>query len=141
MDIKRLIRVGTVSNVNAAEGTVRVAFAAQDDMVTYELPVITRGSKNNKDYWLPDVDEQVLCLFLPNVSGRGVCEGFVLGTFYSSVDAPVENSGDVHAVKYGDGTIIKHDRSTGKLTINATGDIDIIAGGKITINGQTIYLN
>lgn len=141
MDIKRLIRVGTVSSVNAAAGTVRVAFAAQDDMVTYELPVITRGSKNNKDYWLPDVDEQVLCLFLPNTSGRGVCDGFVLGTFYSSVDAPVENSGDVHAVKYGDGTIIKHDRSTGKLTINATGDIDIIAGGKITINGQAIYLN
>lgn len=141
MDIKRLIRVGTVSSVNAAAGTVRVAFAAQDDMVTYELPVITRGSKNNKDYWLPDVDEQVLCLFLPNTSGRGVCDGFVLGTFYSSVDAPVENSGDVHAVKYGDGTIIKHDRSTGKLTISATGDIDIIAGGKVTINGQTIYLN
>lgn len=141
MDIKKLIRVGTVSSVNAAAGTVRVAFAAQDDMVTYELPVITRGSKNNKDYWLPDVDEQVLCLFLPNTSGRGVCDGFVLGTFYSSVDAPVENSGDVHAVKYGDGTIIKHDRSTGKLTINAAGDIDIIAGGKITINGQTIYLN
>ena len=141
MDIKRLIRVGTVSSINAAAGTVRVAFAAQDDMVTYELPVITRGSKNNKDYWLPDVDEQVLCLFLPNTSGRGVCDGFVLGTFYSSVDAPVENSGDVHAVKYGDGTIIKHDRSTGKLTINATGDIDITAGGKITINGQTIYLN
>lgn len=141
MDIKKLIRVGTVSTVNAAAGTVRVAFAAQDEMVTYELPVLTRGSKSNKDYWLPDVDEQVLCIFLPNVSGRGVCEGFVLGTFYSSVDAPVENSGDVHAVKYGDGTIIKHDRSTGKLTINATGDIDIIAGGKITINGQTIYLN
>lgn len=141
MDIKRLIRVGTVSSVNAAAGTVRVAFAAQDDMVTYELPVITRGSKNNKDYWLPDVDEQVLCLFLSNTSGRGVCDGFVLGTFYSSVDAPVENSGDVHAVKYSDGTIIKHDRSTGKLTINATGDIDIIAGGKITINGTTINLN
>lgn len=141
MDIKRLIRVGTVSSVNAAAGTVRVAFAAQDEMVTYELPVLTRGSKNNKDYWLPDVDEQVLCLFLPNVSGRGVCEGFVLGTFYSSVDAPVENSGDVHAVKYGDGTIIKHDRSTGKLIINATGDIDIIAGGKVTINGTTIKLN
>ena len=141
MDIKKLIRVGTVSSVNAAAGSVRVAFAAQDDMVTYELPVITRGSKNNKDYWLPDVDEQVLCLFLPNTSGRGVCDGFVLGTFYSSVDAPVESNGDVHAVKYGDGTIIKHDRSTGKLTINATGDIDIIAGGNVTINGQTINLN
>lgn len=141
MDIKRLIRVGTVSSVNAVAGTVRVAFSAQDDMVTYELPVVTRGSKSNKDYWLPDVDEQVLCLFLPNVSGRGVCEGFVLGTFYSSVDAPVESSVDVHAFKFGDGSVVKHDRSTGKLTINATGDIEIIAGGKVTINGTTINLN
>lgn len=141
MDIKKLIRVGTVSSVNPAAGTVRVAFAAQDDMVTYELPVITRGSKNNKDYWLPDVDEQVLCLFLPNVSGRGVCDGFVIGTFYSTVDAPVEGSVDVHSFKFGDGSVIKHDRRTGKLTINATGDIDIIAGGNVTINGQTINLN
>ena len=141
MDIKRLIRVGTVSSVNAAAGTVRVAFAAQDKMVTYELPVLTRGSKNNKDYWLPDVDEQVLCLFLPNVSGRGVCEGFVLGTFYSSVDAPVEGSVDVHAFKFGDGSAIKHDRNSGKLTINVKGDIDIIAGGKVTVNGTTINLN
>ena len=141
MDIKRLIRVGTVSSIDAAAGTVRVAFAVQDDMVTYELPVITRGSKNNKDYWLPDVDEQVLCLFLPNVSGRGVCEGFVLGTFFSSIDAPEESSVDVHAFKFGDGSVIKHDRSTGKLTINVKGDIDIIADGKVTVNGQTIYLN
>lgn len=141
MDIKKLIRVGTVSSVNAAAGTVRVAFAAQDDMVTYELPVITRGSKNNKDYWLPDVDEQVLCLFLPNTSGRGVCDGFVLGTFYSSIDGAGGKQRRCTCDKYGDGTIIKHDRSTGKLTINATGDLDIIAGGKITINGQTIYLN
>lgn len=141
MDIKSLIRIGTVSSVNAINGSVRVAFSTQDDMVTYELPVITRGSKENKDYWLPDVDEQVLCLFLPNVSGRGVCEGFVLGTFFSTVDAPVESSSDIHAFKYGDGSVIKHDRKTGKLTINATGDIDIIAGGKITINGTTINLN
>lgn len=141
MDIKKLIRIGTVSSVNATAGMVRVAFSAQDEMVTYELPVITRGSKGNKDYWLPDVDEQVLCIFLPNISGRGVCEGFVLGTFYSSVDAPAENSSDVHAFKYGDGSVIKHDRKTGKLTINATGDIDIIAGGNVTINGTTIKLN
>lgn len=141
MDTKNLIRIGAVSSVDPVNGTVRVTFSTLDNQVTYELPVITRGSKSNKDYWLPDVDEQVLCLFLPNVSGRGICEGFVLGTFYSSVDAPVESSVDVHAVKYGDGTVIRHDRSSGKLTINATGDIDIIAGGKITINGTTINLN
>lgn len=141
MDIKKLIRIGTVSSINVDKGTVRVAFVAQDNMVTYELPVITRGSKSNKDYWLPDIDEQVLCIFLPNISGRGVCEGFVLGTFYSSVDIPIEHSEDIHAVKFGDGSEIKHNRSTGKLTINVTGDIDIIAKGNVRINGKTINLN
>ena len=79
MNIKSLIRVGSVSSVNPANGTARVAFEANDDNVTYELPVLTRGSKANKDYWIPDIDEQVVCLFLPNTSGRGVCQGFILG--------------------------------------------------------------
>ena len=80
-------------------------------------------------------------LVLPNVSGRGVCEGFVLGTFYSNVDSPVEGGVDVHAFKFSDGSVIKHDRNSGKLTINVKGDIDIIAGGEVTVNGQKIYLN
>lgn len=81
MDIKRLIRVGTVSSVNAPAGTVRVAFAAQDEMVTYELPVITRGSKGNKDYWLPDVDEQVLCLFCQTSAGAACARALCWGRF------------------------------------------------------------
>lgn len=141
MDIKSLVRVGSVSSVNPANGTARVAFEANDDNVTYELPILTRGSKANKDYWIPDIDEQVVCLFLPNASGRGVCQGFILGTFYSSTDAPVENSQDVQAVKFSDGTEIRHDRVSGDLTIHAVGNISITAGGTITINGQMIYLN
>lgn len=141
MDIKSLIRVGSVSSVNPANGTARVALEVNDDNVTYELPVLTRGSKANKDYWIPDIDEQVVCLFLPNTSGRGVCQGFILGTFYSRTDAPVENSQDVQAIKFSDGTEIRHDRSSGDLTIHAAGNISIIADGDITVNGQMIYLN
>lgn len=141
MGTKQMIRIGNVSSINPSAGTVRVAFSDLDDQVTYELPVITRGSKSNKDYWMPDIDEQVLCLFLPNISGHGVCDGFVLGTFYSRVDAPVESSENVHAIKFADGTVIKHDRRTGNLSINATGSIDIVAGGSVTINGATISLN
>lgn len=141
MDINRLIRIGNVSAVNPAAGTARVAFNATDRQVSYELPVLTRGSMNNKDYWMPDINEQVLCMFLPNTSGHGVCDGFILGTFYSTVDAPEEASVDVHALKLSDGSIIKHDRKTGNLTIEVTGNIDIKAAGNITINGSTINLN
>ena len=78
---------------------------------------------------------------LPNKSGLGLNEGFILGSFFSAEDAPQERSADVRAVKFGDGTVIKHDRSTGNLTINATGDIDIIAGGTVTIKGATVNIN
>ena len=44
MDIKRLIRVGTVSSVNAAAGTVRVAFAAQDDLRYMLIGFVTGNS-------------------------------------------------------------------------------------------------
>lgn len=141
MDIKNIARVGVISSVDPANGTARVAFSANDDNVTYELPILTRGSIANKDYWIPDINEQVLCLFLPNPSGRGVCQGFILGTFYSTTDAPEESSAEVTAVKFADGSLVRHDRATGDLEIHASGNISITAAGTITVNGAAIYLN
>ena len=141
MDIKSLVRVGVVSSVNPANGTARVAFNALDSVVSYDLPIITRGSKADKDYWIPDIDEQVLCLMQPDYNGRGSCVGYIVGTFYSSVDSPAENNADVRAIKFSDGTVIKHDRATGDLSVNATGNINIKAAGTITINGAKIKLN
>lgn len=47
----------------------------------------------------------------------------------------------MRAVKFSDGTVVKHDRKTGNLTINATGDISIIAGGAVTIKGAVVKIN
>ncbi|WP_418599177.1 hypothetical protein [Phascolarctobacterium faecium] len=44
--------------------------------------IVNRGSLANKDYWIPDIDEQVLCLMMPNKSGLGLNEGFILGSFF-----------------------------------------------------------
>lgn len=139
--IKNIIRIGRVSSVDVNTNTARVAFSDKDDLVSGNLMIVNRGSMADKDYWIPDIDEQVLCLMLPNKSGLGLNEGFIIGSFFSAEDAPQERSADVRAVKFGDGTIIKHDRSTGNLTINATGDIDIIAGGTVTIKGATVNIN
>ena len=141
MDIKSLVRVGVVSSVNPANGTARVAFNALDSVVSYDLPIITRGSKADKDYWIPDIDEQVLCLMQPDYNGRGSCVGYIVGTFYSSVDSPAENNADVRAIKFSDGTVIKHDRATGDLDISVSGNININAKGNITVNGASINLN
>lgn len=139
--IKNIVRIGRVSSVDINTNTARVAFSDKDDLVSGNLMIVNRGSMVDKDYWIPDIDEQVLCLMMPNKSGQGLNEGFIMGSFFSTEDEPQENSADVRAVKFGDGTVVKHDRSTGNLTINATGDISIIAGGIVTIKGTTVNIN
>ena len=40
-----------------------------------------------------------------------------------------------------DGTRISYDRKKSLLTVNAVGDIRVIAGGDIDVDGAMIYLN
>lgn len=139
--IKNIIRIGRVSSIDVSTNTARVAFSDKDDLVSGNLMIVNRGSMVDKDYWIPDIDEQVLCLMMPNKSGQGLNEGFIIGSFFSAEDGLQERSADVRAIKFGDGTVIKHDRSTGNLTINATGDISIIAAGTLTIRGAVVNIN
>lgn len=139
--IKNIIRIGRVSSIDVSTNTARVAFSDKDDLVSGNLMIVNRGSMADKDYWMPDIDEQVLCLMLPNKSGQGLNEGFIIGSFFSKEDKPQERSAEVRAIKFGDGTVIKHDRSTGNLTINATGDISIVATGTLTIRGAVVNIN
>lgn len=139
--IKNIIRIGRVSSIDVNTNTARVAFSDKDDLVSDNLMIVNRGSMVDKDYWTPDIDEQVICLMQPNASGKGLNDGFILGSFFSAEDPPQESSANVRAVKFSDGTVVKHDRSTGNLTVNATGDISIVAGGTVTIKGATVEIN
>lgn len=75
MDLKNLIRVGTVSTVNAERGTVRVTFPDKDDSVSNELPVLRLGGT----FAMPHVGDNAVCLFL----GNGIRAGFYLGSYYT----------------------------------------------------------
>ena len=81
--IKNIIRIGRVSSIDVNTNTARVAFSDKDDLVSGNLMIVNRGSMVDKDYWIPDIDEQVLCLMLPNNSGQGLNEGFIIGSFFS----------------------------------------------------------
>lgn len=131
--VKNLIRLGVVSSKNPSNMTVRVVFDGKENLVSAELPVLNRGSQQVKDYWLPDVGEQVVCLFLPNSNGNGVNEGYVLGSHFSMRDAPVMTGDGIRRIDFGDGSYVEHDRSNGNLTIHAT--------GVVTITGAEIRLN
>lgn len=82
------IRIGVVSTVNAAAGTVRVAFPDLDNMVSGELPVLSIG----RLFAVPEPNDNAVCLLL----GDGLGAGFFLGSFYAE-SAPDTTAGAVLA--------------------------------------------
>ena len=56
----------------------RVVFEAHK-LISYELSVVQKQTLKNRDYWVPDVGEYVLCIFLPT----GNASGFTIGSLYS----------------------------------------------------------
>ena len=130
--LENLIYCGIVCEQNAAAGTVKVTREDKGDKVTGELFVLQRGTKETKDFWIPAIGDAVLCIQLPNFSGKGTGEGFVLGAFYSSVDAPVESSPEARSVHFADGSYVKSD---------GAGNMEIHAAGNLTITGATVNIN
>ena len=124
-----LIKIGEVSSINPSQGTARVLFDDDDSIVSFDLQVLQRNTFKNRDYAMPDVGEDVLCLFLPT----GTEEGFILGSVYAGEVSPGESTGDIRSVGFADGTRIAYDRSAGELTID-------IKGTKIVANGQNVNI-
>lgn len=129
--LKNVLRIGKVSAVDGQSCRARVTFGEQENLVSQWLPVLVMGSKETKGYWEPEVDTQVLCVFLPNTSGQGLKEGFIMGAFYSDVDTPVECDPDVRSVTFVDGSRVRYDH----------GNIKIVAKGDVIIEGRNIFLN
>lgn len=130
--LANIVRVGIVSSVGDEAGTARVVFDDRDDMVSYDMQVVQRQSLQNKDYVMPDVSEQVVCLFLPS----GVEQGFVLGSYYSTQESRPADTRDVRRVVFSDGTAIEYNRSTHVLTANVQGDVVVTTTGDITATAQ-----
>lgn len=105
-NLRDYIRVGEVSSIDPAKHTARVAFPDDDGAVSYDLPVLCRNSLENSDFAMPDVGEDVLCVFLPG----GAEDGFILGSFYAGEVTPPTVLPDQRMVIFQDGTIIRYDR-------------------------------
>lgn len=129
--LKNLVRVGKVSSVNGAACRARVTFPDKDDLVSDELPVIQIGANGTEGYWVPEVGTNVLCLFLPNPTGKGMASGFILGAYYTKAKAPAEKDETVRSIKFPDGSFVKYDNGT--ITINAASQI-ILKAPTININ-------
>jgi len=108
--LSELIAVGEVEKVYAHN--VQVKLLDRDNMITGWLPVLTRKSKNDKFYCMPDIGEQVLCLFVPF---SGLRKGFCLGALFNEKDRPVSTG--YQAVTFKDGATYIHDQNGGNCSI------------------------
>lgn len=115
--LSMVIRVGEVTATNPGAHKVSVTFDDDDGQTSGELPVIIPNSLENRDHAMPDVGEDVLCIFLPT----GTEEGFVIGSFYAGNVQDPESSQDVRATKFKDDTRIAYDRSSHTYTIDIDG--------------------
>ena len=134
-----IVRIGTVTSVHPAQHKVRVKFDDKDGLVSDELPVLARGSLKNRTQFLPDVGEQVLCVFLPN----GEENGFVLGSFYSDADLPLSPDKEEYICKIPGAVCISFHRTNHTVQmVDSHGSKMVWADGDITFkSARNINLN
>ena len=130
--MNQYIFIGVVSTVNGANGTATVTRPDMDGKVSAALYVLQRGTHDTKEYWMPAVGDQVLCVLLPNTTGKGPSRGCIVGAIYSAKDGPVESNPDARSIVWPDGSFVKYDGS-GNISINAAGSITLTAP-RIDIN-------
>lgn len=119
------VQVGTVTEVLG--GAVRVDINGH---ATHELPVLFTRTQTDKFFAMPDVGEQVVCLFLP----IGLEQGFVLGAIYSDEDLPPSDGAHVTHIAFGDGSSVEYDRKNHSLDIT-------VSSGEVTVKAEKVTLD
>ena len=130
-------RFGYISDFDAKRMMARVAFPDKNNLVSDWLPVLILNAKLTRDEHYLDVGEHVYCL----MQGNGLEAGVILGAVYDDANKPEIGDKDIRSVQFEDGSVIKHNRSTGTLDVYCTGDINITAKGNVKIIGARIDLN
>ncbi len=136
-DVSDAIRTGFIESTDVDKVTARVRIPDLDDLISYDLQVLQQNTRKNKDVWMPDLQEEVVCLFM----GNGLECGFILGSLYNAVDTPPVASQDKRHITFADGTVLEYDRKEHRLTADVKGDVNIAATGNVKVSGARIDLN
>ena len=81
---RELIRVGIVTSTDPIKNTCRVTFEDKNNLVSSDLRILHRGSSAVKDYWMPAVGDEAVCIFATN--DENYCDGFIVGTLFNDKD-------------------------------------------------------
>ena len=115
-----MLKFGIVTNINPTLAQARVQFA-DDDILSYWLPILQQKTQKDKFYAIPDIGEHVACLMDDNSE-----EGVILGAIYSALDSTPASSKSQLMIKFEDESFIQFDKTTGILTLKFNG-IDVIS--------------
>lgn len=126
--VNNIVRIGKVVEVDAKTCLCRVSFQDRADMVSDFIPVIMPFTSDNKLYFLPKVEDMVLCVF------TAFNAGFILGQYYSENTRPKDNDENIISLHLEDGSSIKYDKKESKLNIDIKGDIELNIDKSIIIN-------
>lgn len=108
--IKNIVREGKVSKIYAERHSCRVIFEDRGGLTSAEMPVLTLCAKDNKSYWMPCINEKVVCLMnSSDLSGGG---GYVIGSLYTSEEKPEENNQNTYSLKFSDAAKFSYQRKT-----------------------------
>jgi phage baseplate assembly protein V len=130
-------RTGIVAQIESVPPyRVRVQFPDQANVLSWWLPVQVMKTMNDKDFWQPDIGEQVSV-----VMDEWDENGIVTGGVPSTVDsAPSGLTPADRYTQFSDGTIIHYNTSTHQLqvTLGAGGQMALTqpSGGSIELDSS-----
>ena len=150
-ELANMIRVGVILETDSEDNTATVSvteFGASsytsqmgDSVVTLsqkqvnrKVRVLTRGSKNVKDYFNYTAGEKVICVFPVKIGGGSFLTdtGYIAGSFYDDNRQPPAFFDQIRMIDFG----------VGNITVNLEDkSLEINFDGDISINGKNIYLN
>ena len=141
--LSMIVRVGYVVEVDSATHKAKVRFS-DEDSDSHWLRILCKNSFKNKDYNMVDLDEDVLCLCMPD----GIEDGFILGSFYTGAIICPSSDINERKIQFEDDTTVTYNRCTHSLdikindtTIHADREIiDISSPNKINLNSKDINI-
>lgn len=140
--LANIMRIGLVKEVDYEKARVR---AKVGEFITDWLPWITTRAGEDRSWFSPNIDEQVMVLSPFGELSLGV----VLPAIYQEKYPALENKKEVNSFKFGDGTKLSYDQEKHHFEVDVVDKITLKVGEssiemtkkEIKLKAQRINLN
>lgn len=124
--LENLVRIGTVEEADYGRARLRVR---SGELLTDWLPWMEHSASQDRSWHAPEIGEQVM-LLAPSgdLAAAVVLRGLNQSAHPANGDTP-----DLHRLTYGNGDFIEHDRASGDMTIQVSGNFRVTAA-RIDLN-------